>query len=276
MKSSRLIIVISALLLLLGGILFLLQQKKVQNTENNSTEQMTSSNFDFEEMEFDFGVVKQSGGLVTHDFPFTYNGKETRTVLGVPASCGCTSGEISTDTLTPGTTGILTVTFDPNLHAEPEGKFFKTVSIVTDPPLEKDVEVKIWVEINLDLGEEFYKEIEHEESGEYNEIGHNDTGDHELGFHSISPDNLKEATYQKDFFLLDVHIPEQEHIESTDAFIPFNEIPDHLGELPEDKDEKIVVYCRSGGMSKQASQTLIDLGYTNVYDLEGGINAYNK
>lgn len=43
-------------------------------------------------------------------------------------------------------------------------------------------------------------------------------------------------------------------------------------ELP-DKDRLILVYCRSGNRSKQASQTLADLGYTNVVEF-GGINSW--
>lgn len=38
------------------------------------------------------------------------------------------------------------------------------------------------------------------------------------------------------------------------------------GEVP-DKDTKIIVYCRSGNRSATAAQTLIDMGYKNVYDL---------
>ena len=41
-------------------------------------------------------------------------------------------------------------------------------------------------------------------------------------------------------------------------------------ELP-DPDQIILVYCRSGNRSKQASQKLADMGYTNVYEF-GGIN----
>ena len=78
----------------------------------------------------------------------------------------------------------------------------------------------------------------------------------------------------KDFFLLDVHTPEQEHIENTDAFIPYNEIDQFLTQLPQDKSEKIVVYCRSGSMSIEASEKLIELGYKNVYNLEGGRDSY--
>ena len=41
-------------------------------------------------------------------------------------------------------------------------------------------------------------------------------------------------------------------------------------ELP-DLDQVILVYCRSGNRSRQASQKLYDMGYTNVYEF-GGIN----
>ena len=56
-----------------------------------------------------------------------------------------------------GDEGFVTVYFDPNLHEEPEGKFFKTVSLLTEPSLEKQPEVKIWAAIDLNLGPEAYK-----------------------------------------------------------------------------------------------------------------------
>ncbi len=43
-------------------------------------------------------------------------------------------------------------------------------------------------------------------------------------------------------------------------------------ELP-DKQQIILVYCRSGNRSKQASQKLFDMGYENVYEF-GGINTW--
>jgi len=77
-------------------------------------------------------------------------------------------------------------------------------------------------------------------------------------------------------FLLDVHIPEQTHIPGTDAFIPYNEVLGSIDKLPEDKSTPILVYCRSGSMSASASQELANLGYTNVYDLKGGINSFKE
>ena len=120
-------------------------------------EQYGDSDFVFEASEFDFGVLKQSGGLVSHDFEFKYLGAESITVSAVPSSCACTSAEISKKEFKSGDNGVLTVTFDPNLHEEPEGVFFKTVSILTEPNLEKQPEIKIWAKIDLDLGPEYYK-----------------------------------------------------------------------------------------------------------------------
>lgn len=90
----------------------------------------------------------------------------------------------------------------------------------------------------------------------------------------VEPIEFKSLSKNKDSFLLDVHIPEQTHIPGTDAFIPYNEIESNSDKLPQDKNTPILVYCRSGSMSKEASDTLAKLGYTKIYDLKGGINAY--
>ena len=78
----------------------------------------------------------------------------------------------------------------------------------------------------------------------------------------------------EDVFVLDTHIPEQEHIKGTDDTIPFNELEQNSNRLPSDKDTPIAVYCRSGSMSAEASKTLKDMGYTKVYNLFGGTNAW--
>ena len=45
-----------------------------------------------------------------------------------------------------------------------------------------------------------------------------------------------------------------------------------IPELP-DKDQLILLYCRSGNQSKQASEKLVKLGYTNIVEI-GGINSW--
>jgi rhodanese-related sulfurtransferase len=80
----------------------------------------------------------------------------------------------------------------------------------------------------------------------------------------------------EDAFVIDVHTPKQTHIPGTDAFIPYDQIQENLASLPEDKSAPILVYCRSGSMSARASREIAELGYTNVYDLDGGTNAYKE
>lgn len=91
---------------------------------------------------------------------------------------------------------------------------------------------------------------------------------------SVIAEDVDELLGNEEVFLLDVHIPEQVHIPGTDAVIPYNEIDSNKEKLPADKNVPILVYCRSGSMSAKASKELVHLGYTNVYDLLGGVNAY--
>ena len=76
--------------------------------------------------------------------------------------------------------------------------------------------------------------------------------------------------------LINVHIPYEGEIQDTDLFIPYNEIEQHLDELPADKDARIVLYCRSGSMSAQAAETLVNLGYTDVWNVDGGMIAWRN
>lgn len=41
-----------------------------------------------------------------------------------------------------------------------------------------------------------------------------------------------------------------------------------------DKSKPMIVYCASGGRSSKAADILVELGFKNVYNLEGGYNAY--
>ena len=88
---------------------------------------------------------------------------------------------------------------------------------------------------------------------------------------NISAARLDSMLPQKDFLFINVHIPYEREIAGTDLFIPFDEVEQNLSQLPSDKDTRIVVYCRGGRMSAISAETLVGLGYTNVWNLKGGM-----
>ena len=78
---------------------------------------------------------------------------------------------------------------------------------------------------------------------------------------------------ETDYIILDVRTPEEfaeKHIPGA-INVPNETIKSKkISELPRE-DQLILVYCRSGNRSKQASDKLAKMGYTNVYEF-GGIN----
>lgn len=58
--------------------------------------------------------------------------------------------------------------------------------------------------------------------------------------------------------------------------IPLGELPDHLDELEEIKDEEIIIHCRSGARSGKAQAFLEAQGFSNVRNVLGGILAYRQ
>ena len=96
----------------------------------------------------------------------------------------------------------------------------------------------------------------------------------ESAFHQISADEAMEIMEtEEDYIILDVRTQEEydeRHIPGA-ILIPNETIgSEEIRELP-NKEQMILVYCRSGNRSKQASKKLTELGYTNIYEF-GGIN----
>ncbi len=92
----------------------------------------------------------------------------------------------------------------------------------------------------------------------------------------VTPAELHQTLQQQDVFLVDVHIPKQPHIKGTDLFIPYNEVENYQDKLPKDKNTAIYLYCEGGPMGNAASKTLHDLGYQQLFNLDGGAKAWKK
>ncbi len=58
------------------------------------------------------------------------------------------------------------------------------------------------------------------------------------------------------------------------TLIPLNDVANRLNEIP--KDKPVIVTCRSGNRSGQATDFLRQQGYTNVHNMTGGINAWQQ
>lgn len=90
----------------------------------------------------------------------------------------------------------------------------------------------------------------------------------------ITSRELKQLTDSKaDFQLIDVR--EQHEFDEANLngeLIPMGEVMDRIGEIS--KDKQVVVHCRSGKRSATVINALEGQGFTNLYNLKGGILAY--
>lgn len=76
------------------------------------------------------------------------------------------------------------------------------------------------------------------------------------------------------YIILDVRTQEEydeRHIPNA-ILIPDTEIAEKAEEILTDKDQMLLVYCRSGRRSKLAAETLVELGYTNIREFGGIID----
>lgn len=105
--------------------------------------------------------------------------------------------------------------------------------------------------------------------------GQNKENDQEAVYLNITAEEAKSIMDSQDgYIILDVRAQEEYdegHIPGA-VVIPHTEVEARAeAELP-DKEQVILVYCRSGRRSKLAAQALVDLGYTNVKEFGGIID----
>lgn len=101
-------------------------------------------------------------------------------------------------------------------------------------------------------------------------------GINKASYVKISPEEAKAIMDKETVIVLDVRTQaefDEGHIQNA-VLLPSTEITTKAEALLPDKNAKILVYCRSGNRSSQASKALIELGYTDVLDF-GGITDWS-
>ena len=104
------------------------------------------------------------------------------------------------------------------------------------------------------------------------------TGEPVVGeYRTLSIDEFADIVenHANDYEIINVHIPYAGEVANTDANIPYNDLGALMSAIP-DKNTPVILYCRSGNMSLQASTALLQQGYTQVWDVPGGMIAWQS
>ena len=105
--------------------------------------------------------------------------------------------------------------------------------------------------------------------------GHTKENDQEAVYMNITAQEAKEIMdAEEGYIILDVRTQaeyDEKHIPGA-VLIPDYEIKERAEEELTDKDQLILVYCRSGRRSKLAAEALVELGYTNIKEFGGIID----
>jgi rhodanese-related sulfurtransferase len=97
-------------------------------------------------------------------------------------------------------------------------------------------------------------------------------------FENISPKQAAAQFSEKKAVIVDVREDgewQEQHIPGA-IHIPLAQLPARLSELEPYKNSPIITQCRSGGRSAKAAAQLKAAGFSNVYNLDGGIQAWEK
>lgn len=95
---------------------------------------------------------------------------------------------------------------------------------------------------------------------------------------SVSPDEALKMQTQHQAVIVDVRENDEwnsGHIAGA-IHIPLGEIQNHLADLSQYQNSQLIMQCRSGARSAKAADMLAKAGFSNVRNMEGGLNAWQK
>lgn len=100
----------------------------------------TKPDITFAETSYDFGVIPENGGPVSHDFVFTNSGDGQLVIISASASCGCTRPDYPKQPVKAGKRDKIKVTYNPKGRP---GEFSKNVTVRTNVKGKRKVTLKI-------------------------------------------------------------------------------------------------------------------------------------
>jgi rhodanese-related sulfurtransferase len=210
---------------------------------------------------YDLGDVNPDDGLRIEEFLVKNKGSETLEILAVSTSCGCTDAEVDKESLAPDEEAKLTVTYDPSIHPGLVGKMERVVYIKSNDPVNEEVELTL-------IGESLpSSNVDIEKGTKPHEDNLKDFEISPFDFNSKieNKENVKLVDVREDFEF------NEGHIEGS-INLPVGEITEaSLLELNLNKDDEILLYCRSGRRSAQAYEIMKEMGYSNIKSMNGGI-----
>jgi rhodanese-related sulfurtransferase len=101
-----------------------------------------------------------------------------------------------------------------------------------------------------------------------------DVSDPEPSLVGIAPTALRAELEDKDFLLINVHVPYAGEIAGTDAHIPYTDNDTLRAFIGADTSRSVVLYCLTDHMALLAGDELVEQSYRRIRYLEGGMQAW--
>jgi len=93
-------------------------------------------------------------------------------------------------------------------------------------------------------------------------------------YRDITPTELYELLDDDTVFVLQYNAANTGNIPRTDLFLLYGTLSANMDKIPSEKTAPIVLYCAVGAMSSNGAAYLVGQGYTQVYNLSGGLGAW--
>lgn len=95
--------------------------------------------------------------------------------------------------------------------------------------------------------------------------------DGKVTYLSVNPEEFVKLMKEPGVFVIRAPIMYDKVLEGTDLVMESDNLDDYTEKLPKDKNTKMLVYCRRGNASRHICNLLLEKGYINVINLEGGM-----